>query len=318
MDILWPSIASTEVHYDTTCSRRRRVFGGSSGHRSGSVYHGGEISFHIEVLQSSRRWQTFREHSGSSAIHHLKAAQSLLQRASRLVNPGLSSRAMVLLSERCAYTRTLAEISLDSPAEFSLIQDLPAQSNTTRELLKYIVQVELLARTKQQACSLEPALSNLESEYRAIHKAISSWKPLHEDPGLERYDKVYQEALLAYLSSIFEETNLDQSQDDPYSAGVETSFTTFIQLLSPIPSDDMCTRALCWPLAIFGSCARTEKHQVFVRNTLSCLHKMYGSCSVKQTLDLLETMWMEHDRFSRNPLGLVDVMRTTGSIVLFW
>lgn len=257
----------------------------------------------------------------------------LLQRARDSSDTLFTRKARFLLAERCAYTTTLANIAQESTFEqqhdvqVESVYDLMfnfshgptlSEHSSIYQLFEYIPQVDQMARKQRQRKYNLGSLLDPSAEHIKLQREILQWKPPDEHTSLGRYGSVYQQALLVYLSSVFGQHIIEEGQADYPLPGVLDAFAQFMDLLTPIPSGDLCTKALCWPLAIFGSCARSQSHRDFIRDILLYLYETYGSCSVKQSLCLLETMWADEAQFVSNPLGLMEAMKKTDNIVLFW
>ncbi|KAJ0377641.1 hypothetical protein COL26b_004112, partial [Colletotrichum chrysophilum] len=66
---------------------------------------------------------------------------------------------------------------------------------------------------------------------------------------------------------------------------------------------------MCWPLAIFGSFAKSTEQKNFISRRLEELSLMYATQSVRDTQRLLEMIWEQKDPDMESPLCFADFMK---------
>lgn len=266
------------------------------------------------------------------AIHHLKAGRALLQQALELPESKLNRETKAFLAERFAYMMTLSHISMgpksdqwvldDTAKLFLLMQTYSpdyhgAMSGCVHELFRLIPRVSILARRRRDEIDSGTGSWDTMNEYLELHAVISNWEPKSTDQTHIACGTLYQQALLLYLVASHENYGQSLQNPDEHPLLIQRAFETMASALESTPSDSVVSTTLCWPLAIFGSCARTEEHHEFVRKKLDILSSTYASQSVRDTKELLEMIWAENDPRTANPLSLELAMRRRKSMVLF-
>ncbi|CAM1504158.1 Fc.00g017490.m01.CDS01 [Cosmosporella sp. VM-42] len=275
--------------------------------------------------------ETFRVDAGATPLHHLRAARVLLHKALKLPENLLSRDTRAFLIERYTYTITLAHISMGSESDewvlddaetlFPMMQVEPPNvpgaisQGGVHELFQLIPKVAVLAR--QHRAEKERGIAPIETtfKYLSLQHTISSWRPTGKD---ENHDHdlcgiLYQQALVVYMAASFGDQGHESSG---YCAPVQEAFDKFMPFLASIPLDAAIATTMCWPLAVFGTCARTLEHQQIIGDKLEALSIEYSSRSVRDTKLLLERIWDENNGWEASPLSLEDIMKKEGTTVL--
>ena len=270
--------------------------------------------------------------SGVLALQHLKAARVLLQAALQLPESQLSRETRAFLIERYTYTMVLAHITMGPDSDQWVLDDTAllfpmmqnglsgypgTMSGCVHELFCLIPKVSILAREWRDGKLLGLDLEDVAAQYMSLHSIIASWEANSTDELHNLCGRLYQQALLVYLASSFEQEDELSHQQQTYSSAVQQAFDTFIPFLQSIPLESMISTTLCWPLAIFGSCARSREHRHAIALRLDSLSSTYAAQSVRDTKKLLELMWEEDNPHAANPLGFEDMMKRAKMTVLF-
>lgn len=230
--------------------------------------------------------------------------------------------------ERYAYTIALAHITMGVESDKWVMDDCTslfsisdAESNGAspsciHSLFQLIPKVTILARkrTLEQRYGHQPWETI--SEDIKLQNAITNWSPVSQVKINISCGHAYQQALLLFLGSTFD-SECSSLTAQAYASSVEQTFDKCILFLGSIPTDSAITTMLCWPLAIFGSCARTELHRHIIRQRLESLSSAYASQSVRDTVKLLDILWSDRTSLPANPLSLEVAMKEYGITVLF-
>lgn len=210
----------------------------------------------------------------------------------------------------------------DTALLFPMMQNASNQypgaiSGCVHELFYLIPKVSVLAREWRDGLRYGLDIEDLASQYMRLHTTIATWQPTSTDEVHVLCGRLYQQALLVYLASSFEHEEEVLEQGHAYSAPVHQAFNDFMEFLGSIPLDSSISTTLCWPLAIFGSCARSAEHRNTIARRLDSLSETYAAQSVRDTKKLLELMWEEDNPRAANPLGFEDMMNRAKMTVLF-
>ncbi|KAF7556932.1 hypothetical protein G7Z17_g1055 [Cylindrodendrum hubeiense] len=268
--------------------------------------------------------ESFRADSGAFALHHLRAASVLLKKVLKLPDSQIGEETRSFLLERYAYTMTLAHITMGSESDqwviddsallFPAIQTSPS-SGCVHELFQLIPRVSIIARQWIAESRSGVVSDDTIIEHEMLQFTVASWLPESDDEIHCLCGRLYQQALLVYLAS----SSASYMDTRPgYTPQVQDAFDNFIPLIESIPPDSSISTTLCWPLAIFGSCARTIEHRGAISRRLGVLSSVYSAQSVRDTKTLLETLWKEDDPKLANPLSLERMMKEEGTTVLFF
>lgn len=190
------------------------------------------------------------------------------------------------------------------------------------ELFSYIPRVSILARRVSRSLSpVDVSYNDMSyydaaAEYQQLSEAISSWQPVSADETHNIIGLLYQQALLVYLASIFD-TGGCGTTPFTYSSSTQAAFDTFISFLLWVPPDASISTTLCWPLAVFGSCAKSDYHRSFILDRLDTLSKVYASRSISETKSLLERLYKKSGQEATSPLSFTGLMERGRSTVLF-
>ncbi|VUC35487.1 unnamed protein product [Clonostachys rosea] len=262
---------------------------------------------------------TFRENSGRLALYHLRALSALIQKALRLPETRLPKDTRAFLIERYMYTMTLAHITMGSESDEWVLNDSNVlypmlQSSPIHALFKLIPKVSVLSRQWAAESQMGSVSDSLLREKEELYTLVSSWEPDSREINYTLCGIVYQQALLVYLASIPE---ADQEALPRYPDTVQELFDTFLPFLMSTPPESPISTMLCWPLAIFGSCAVEGEHRRVIHERLQLLSQIYSAQSVRDTMILLEKMWAENSGPS-SPLSFERIMKKEGMTVLFF
>lgn len=269
---------------------------------------------------------------------HLKAARALLQEGLKLPRSFLTNGANGIASflvERYTYTMILAHITMGSTSDEwvlddtvllfqlmrgALVESPGSLSGCVHELFEIIPRVSVFAKQCNASSSAPQVSAERHAEYAELTRAAASWRPRAGDDIEAVCGKIYQQALLVYLASTWATETLGGRNEAGmlYPAAVAEAFDQFIPLLESIPVRSSISTSLCWPLAIFGSCALTRYHQDIIRRRLDDLSQAYSAQNVKDTKTLLEKLWTSDGSLMRNPLSFEMLMREDKLTVLFF
>ncbi|KAK2769481.1 C6 transcription factor [Colletotrichum kahawae] len=275
--------------------------------------------------------ETFRFSAGTQALSHLKAVRVLLHEASSLSNSQLGPETRAFLNERYAYIMTLAHISMGQESD-QWVQDDIAQlfptsqaepeihmiSGCVHELFGLVPMVSVVARRTRDELQQGIGLGEAVIECWRLRSIISSWRPRSDDEVYRLCGQLYQQTLLVYLESALES---EPGRPSTHGSGLsltEKTLDGFIHFLGKVPVDSPISTSMCWPLAIFGSCARSIEHRNAISRRLEELSLMYATQSVRDTQRLLEMIWEQEDPDMASPLCFADVMKKEGMTVLFF
>ena len=224
---------------------------------------------------------------------------------------------MAFMVERFAYIMALAHITMGAESDDWVQHDaaklfpIAKASRTTgcvHEMFQLIPQVSIVARRRSSEASYQTSL-----EYDSLQAILQSWRPTSTDEIENKCGHLYQQALLVYLASVLDCQEVNYAG---YSEQVQASFDSFIPFLETISPDSPISRTLCWPLAIFGSCAQTQEHRSIITQKLDILSTLYPAHSLRETKVLLEKLWASPA--SRSPLDLETLMEKEKMTVLFF
>ncbi|KAH8892821.1 hypothetical protein GQ53DRAFT_745851 [Thozetella sp. PMI_491] len=277
--------------------------------------------------------ENFRENSGVLALQHLTAARSLLQEVLKLPVSQLSRETRAFLIERYTYSMILAHVTMgpeadswvldDAAALFPLLQETAVNSSAmlgcVHELFQLIPSVSILARRRQaELQSQSTGACETDAMFFGLYSTIQSWQPTSDDHVNNLCGRFYQQALLVYLASSLEGGMLEDGADGScYSPPVQAAFDEFIPLLASIMPGASISTTLGWPLAIFGSCARTPEHRSIISDKLNMLSDAYSAKSVRETKTVLEKLWARDEPSMANPMSLEYIMKSENMTVLF-
>lgn len=240
----------------------------------------------------------------------------------------------MFLIERVSYMITLARVSMgrttnqvildDTAILFSAIHSTPAaeasvNSGCVHDLFLLIPRVSALAhRGFDEILSGGQYAPETVIEYKNLLSSVWSWNPNSGDEIYNSCGRVYQQALLAYLGSVLHIAPPCQSASTAeHSSPTQDAFNCMAELLDSMALDAPIATTLCWPLAIFGACARTQDHQSFIDEKLTMLTETYASQSVRDTRSLLQKLWNLTRPRQYSPLELEQLMREENITILF-
>ncbi|CAI0646569.1 unnamed protein product [Colletotrichum noveboracense] len=275
--------------------------------------------------------ETFRLNAGAQALSHLKAVRVLLHEASSLSNSQLGPDTRAFLKERYAYIMTLAHISMGQESDLWVQEDIAHLFPTSRaepeshftsgcvhELFGLVPTVSVVARRTRDELRRGIGLGEAVIECWRLRSIILSWQPRSNDEVYRLCGQLYQQTLLVYLESALDsDTGCMASRGSDLSL-TEKTLDDFIRFLKMVPTDSPISTSMCWPLAIFGSCAKSTEQKNFISRRLEELSLMYATQSVRDTQRLLEMIWGQKDPDMESPLCFADFMKKEGKTVLFF
>jgi hypothetical protein len=259
----------------------------------------------------------------------------MMKQVIQLPKEGLDKGIRTFLTERVSYMITLAQISMGNNSDQSVLDDTAllfstiyttphikgsSSSGCVHDLFYLIPRISAAAhRGSTEIESLAQLTPETVAEYESLLRLVSSWKPSTNDDLYNLCGRVYQQALLVYLTSVLD----TESQSHPISTEVypptmREAFNCIKALLDSTTLDAApIATTLCWPLAILGSCARTRFDQNFIDTKLAMLVDAYASQSVQDTRDLLQRLWKSAGPRAYTPLELAKLMRKEDIAILF-
>jgi hypothetical protein len=189
------------------------------------------------------------------------------------------------------------------------------------ELCQLIPQVSSLAKKRQMEEDLGIQSWQTISSYLSLYATIEEWKSEYNDEIYALCGKIYQHTLLVYLASSFERYEQRSSSrvysSDEYSPLVKLAFSNFMPLLESVPVDSPISSSLCWPLVVFGSCAKRPEHRELIRARLIAMSSIVGMGNAHETCSLLDALWSSGDYTQANPLCIEPIMKKEKMIVMF-
>jgi hypothetical protein len=292
---------------------------------------------HYDEPQYLTDLQSTRGDAGAVAIRHLKGARSLLQVALRLPESQLGRETRAFLIERYAYTIVLANISMGEESDSWVLDDVaqlfPLMKSSyagtlgsgtvgcVHELCQLIPTVSSLAKKRQKEESLGIESWQTISAYLSLYTTIMKWESTCTDELYTLCGKIYQHTLLVYLASSFERyeqrSNNDVYCSSEYSPLVALAFSNFIPLLDSVLVDSPMSSTLCWPLVVFGSCAKLAEHRELIRARLLAMSSVIGMGNAGETCNLLDVLWSSGDYSQANPLSIEPIMKKEKKTVMF-
>jgi hypothetical protein len=209
---------------------------------------------------------------------------------------------------------------------FLMINNGPGESagklsGRLHELFQLIPVVSKLARKRETEEFLQLGAWDTRSSYLSLRAKLLSWKSNVSDEVHTMCCRIYQQALIVYLTSSFErfDKNLEDGVDSrsTYSPLVKTSFDNFIQLLLSVPVESPISTTLCWPLVVFGSCAKLPEHCDVIRRRLTAMSTVLALVHTLEASQLLEILWAKGDSSLAHPLSLEKIMKEENMTILF-
>lgn len=265
---------------------------------------------------------------------HIRASRQLLLSALRLPESQLDDKIRAFLIETYGYTIILSDISIgashrdtgmleDAVLLLGSVKDL-SESTTYGypiELFQLIPKVSVMVKKRQSELDLSGSLST-DTICEIVHlgDVIRCWKPQSTSSSSNICAKIYQQALLLYLDGAASaDRQLSGSTADmAYAASVQNSFRALEILLDCLPATAPISTILCWPLAVFGSTATVPAHQAMIRQWLNQLHENFRLRHVKETLRLLELLWIRNEYDRRDARLLSRIMEDNNRHICFF
>ncbi|KAL3294100.1 C6 transcription factor [Colletotrichum asianum] len=275
--------------------------------------------------------ETFRLNAGAQALSHLRAVRVLLRHASSLSNSQLGPETRAFLRERYAYIMTLAHISMGPESDHWVQEDIAqlfpkSQAEPENQLMSGCVHglfglvpmVSVVARRTRDELRRGMGLGEATIECWRLRSIISSWQPGSDDEVYSLCGRLYRQTLLVYLESALESEPGGLSTHGSGLSLTERTLEGFVRFLETVPVDSPISTSMCWPLAIFGSCARSTEHRNIISRRLEELSLTYATQSVRDTQRLLEMIWEQKDPDMVSPLCFADFMKREDMTVLFF
>jgi hypothetical protein len=238
-------------------------------------------------------------------FHHLAATNSVLVDFISDSNLGIASSLRDFITENYTYTAALSMISLDprhgrqtifNPNIMHAANELVSKnyighlSGCWLPLLLIIPQVyELGSRIikSRNVCSAEDIIT-----FSSLQNQILSFVPsptVRSDIALVGY--IFQQAVYLYLLTSL---NMPSCRGHSmYTSLIDNTITQTLDFLDQIPATARINTSTCWPLAVLGSCVSTENVQNIIRTRLQLMFHTIGLGNMKETLSLLEYMWLK-------------------------
>lgn len=126
--------------------------------------------------------------------------------------------------------------------------------------------------------------------YELLLKQITNWDAslYTTDTVLVLLGRIYQKALLLCLQVTFHQHRV---MDSELAALVHDTVEDIITLFSLVPLDSSVNSTTCWLLVVTGSCAKTAKHQQFIKERLENMYERMSFHSLIDTRDFLDQLW---------------------------
>ena len=137
----------------------------------------------------------------------------------------------------------------------------------------------------------EPALKSFDTvaTYHSLLIQVQSWRtPEAGDPALVVCGRIFQQSLLLLLHASFYRDEIGSvALNNPLDQGV----LEFVVLLESLPVASPIATTISWPLAIAGSCARSESHRTIIRQRLKMLYERFTMENITAVMRVLEALW---------------------------
>lgn len=292
-----------------------------------SVFQGVTNTFIEKLLPTCRR------DSGALSIPHLKGAWFLLQTCRRLPASRLHEDTRTFISELYAYTATLANVTLgiksddwisDDMALFLMTKNGPTESSgkisgRIYELFQLIPAVSKLARKRETEEYLQLGTWDTRSSYLSLGRRSY----LGNQMSRTKFVQCAVGSTNKHSSSTSSFERFDKSLKDGVDSGsmysplVKTSFNSYIELLLSVPVESPISTTLCWPLVVFGSCAKLPEHCDAIRRRLTAMSTVLALVHALEASRLLEILWVKGDSSLAHPLSLEAIIKEENITILF-
>ena len=275
--------------------------------------------------------QSFRANAGTCALQHLKATRYLLTQALSLRESQIPSGVRAFLLERYVYTITLSHITMGQSSDEWVLDDIALLFPTTQtdtahpneilsgcvhEIFKFIPRVMVHARQLQLQKLHGEDIDEAIRVCASLRTEVAAWEPTVQEENYVLCGRIYQLAMCFYLDSILVQ-HVPQEEKEYYASSIGKFLDTGMPWLESISIDSPVSTTLCWPLAIFGACAKLAEHRKIIGDRLAQLSAWYSAPSVLETKKLLEILWSQDAHDHAGPLEFERIMRKEDLTVLF-
>jgi hypothetical protein len=100
------------------------------------------------------------------------------------------------------------------------------------------------------------------------------------------------------------------------SPSVERAFIDAAKLFESLPVNLPISTALCWPLAILGTCARQVGQRIMFRQRLEDMYNFLKLGNIQETKRLLNIVLSKPRYMNVNPIDFEWIMRDEGLVIL--
>ncbi|RDW60719.1 hypothetical protein BP6252_12102 [Coleophoma cylindrospora] len=276
--------------------------------------------------------ETTKGDVNGAVFDHLSAATFLLAECLLAHSSTTPAGLRNFLVEYYIYTATLSMISVDTrhSSQSILSPELEQLGHTLvesqyvgnlcgcwLELLLVIPQIFELGRRWRlvESNADENSNNNVRSDelaecvviFASLQNRILLWLPYPcENPDGAVVALIFKQALLLYLY-----TALDgcwYGKTGRYSALIEETVSTAMQLLDTLTPTAQINTSICWPIAVVGSCLTDKICQQKIANRLQSMLSTIGLGNMRQTLKVLEHVWKKPFR-DMGPWNICRVMQ---------
>ncbi|OBT81378.1 hypothetical protein VE02_10233 [Pseudogymnoascus sp. 03VT05] len=265
--------------------------------------------------------ESLRGGSGANAIQHMKGARHLLTSVLSLPNVNTADALHLFLIEYYSYVSVLSNITLGADSDSWIHEDaslffplIAARGGSSsgmmcgniHELFQLIPQVSSVARKRIEEQNHHGTLSwEVQSSYLSLRQMILAWRSNSDDEEIIVCGKIYQLGLLLYLAVYFEKGHNAAGEA---KSNLDQAFESFAELLDALPVDSPSSTTLCWPLVIFGSCARHPPYRNLIRTRMKGMSDHLALTNIREALSLLEVIWESNDENLLHPQGITQIM----------
>jgi len=232
------------------------------------------------------------------------------------------------LVECYAYNAVLSNISLGADSDswtledatllFPLIRNSKSRGSgmfcgVATDLYQLIPRVSILARQRENDQEILGSASwNTVSTYLSLRSKIQNWTSSSSDIHLTTSGKIYQQALLVFLETVYGKHDWKLEQ----SPSVDRAFNDVAKLFETLPVNLPISTTLCWPLAILGTCARQIGQRNMIRQRLEDMYEFLKLENIQETKRFLDIVWSKSKYVNVNPIDLEWIMRDEGFVIL--
>lgn len=126
--------------------------------------------------------------------------------------------------------------------------------------------------------------------YATLQRQLLEWCPrVPLDSHAGTVARAYRFAALLYLYTAVELPR--PGFFDDHNVLVQTTVDQSLEALSLLPLSDRINTAMCWPLAVIGSCLFDEGQQGLIQARLEAMSAVIGLGNMEKTLLILRHIW---------------------------